>query len=150
MAPPKYGGKRGTVNGASVHNIAKFTTRASPLPKPIWEFLENNLTIIRQLDRESRSKKDPSQRGAELVVEDQEEMDLQGKLFKQPTVDIAQFFPALEEICRKCGGEWVDVVNKIVAFGPQNVGTCLLVDIRKDSQQPNSYVCDLADYVASH
>ncbi|KAK7682409.1 hypothetical protein QCA50_014614 [Cerrena zonata] len=51
---------------------------------------------------------------------------------------MAQFWPALDEVCKKCGGEWVDVVNKTIAFGPQNVGTCLLVDVRKDSQQPNS------------
>ena len=139
MAPPKSGGKRGTINGASVHNIAKFTIRASPLPKSIWEFLETNHTVIRQLHRESRSKKDPSQREV-TFEEDQDDMDLQGEVYRQPTVDGAQFWPALEEVCKKCGGEWVDVVNKIVAFGPKKVGTCLLLDARKDSQQQNSYV----------
>ncbi|CAL1713367.1 unnamed protein product [Somion occarium] len=136
MAPPKSGGKRGTVYGASVHNLVKFTIRASPLPKPIWDFLQDNLAVIRQLHRESRNR-DLSQRNTniEAVEEDPAEIDIQGELYKPPTVEPEQFWSALEDICKKCGGEWASIIDRIVAFGPQKVGTSLLVDLRKTSSK---------------
>lgn len=31
---------------------------------------------------------------------------------------------------RRLGGEWADVVDRVWAFGPQRVGSCMLIDSR--------------------
>ncbi|KAL4251899.1 Translation elongation factor 2 [Abortiporus biennis] len=131
MAPPKFtGGKRGAVPGASVNDIVKFTIRASPLPSELWTFLQDNLAIIRQIHNEGINADDTEHSRDEQADEDIEEMDLQGEFIRRPTVKPGQFWTELEKICKRCGGEWDDILDRIRAFGPQNMGTCLLIDSR--------------------
>ncbi|KAI0072035.1 translation elongation factor 2 [Panus rudis PR-1116 ss-1] len=137
MAPPKSGGKRGTIHGASVHNLIKFTIRAAPLPQAIRDFLQENLAIIRQMLHEKGSE-EGGDAAAEATKDANEDIELQGDYIRRPTVDRSQFWAALETICRKVGGEWTDIANKIVAFGPQRVGTCLLIDLRKATKQDST------------
>lgn len=137
MAPPKTpNAKRGTINGASAQNLAKFTIRAAPLPAPILEFLLDNLAILRRMQQERRAGEQSSSNDEEEAGGD-EDYDVQGEYIKKPTIKAEQFWPLLHETCKKVGGEWADVADKIWAFGPQRMGTCLLIDARSGGQ-PNS------------
>ncbi|OSD07147.1 translation elongation factor 2 [Trametes coccinea BRFM310] len=135
MAPPKTpGAKRGTIHGAAAHDLVKFTIRAVPLPAVIYEFLVDNLAILRRMQQERKAGEEAGEVQAD--GEDDENYDVQGDYIKKPTVKAEQFWPALEEKCREAGGEWADVADKIWAFGPQQMGTCLLIDTRPG--KPNS------------
>lgn len=136
MPPPKVANApRGTVRGASSHDLVTFTIRAVPLPAPILEFILDNLAILRRLQRERKSKEGRAQDGAEAEEEQEEEgeeeEDVQADVARVPTVKPDQFWMALEEKCKAAGGEWVDVADKVWAFGPQGAGGCLLIDARK-------------------
>lgn len=144
MAPPKSGGKRGTVQGAVSNGIIKFVIRAAPLPKDIFEFLRDNVMLLRRMQQEkqsnegsagSKNQTDGASDDAE-DVDDAEDADLQGEVLRRPTVRAEEFWPTLREMCKKAGGEWADVPERLWAFGPQNAGTCMLVDAR--SGQPTS------------
>ncbi|RPD62455.1 translation elongation factor 2 [Lentinus tigrinus ALCF2SS1-7] len=138
MAPPKTpNAKRGTMQGAAAQNLVKFTIRAAPLPAPILEFLLDNLAILRRMQQERKEGE-----GDGLNADDEEgledvDYDMQGEFIKKPTIKAEAFWPSLQEKCKEAGGEWTDIVERIWAFGPQRMGTCLLIDAR--SGQPNSY-----------
>ncbi|EKM49571.1 uncharacterized protein PHACADRAFT_214132 [Phanerochaete carnosa HHB-10118-sp] len=156
MAPPKSGSaKRGTIQSAAAHNLLKFTIRAAPLPKSIFDFLRDNLALLRRMRQERASREeDPSRpsspsRGAEEnngeendernydETDDLDEVDLQGEVLKRPSIRAEDFWPAFEAKCKEVGGEWEDVPERLWAFGPQKAGTCLLVDARPG--QPTSF-----------
>ena len=139
MALPKTpNAKRGTMHGAAAQNLAKFTTRAAPLPPAILEFLLDNLAILRRMQQERKA----GEEDAETLPADEdnghsdEDYDVQGEYIKKPTINAEQFWPTLQDKCKEAGGEWAEIVDKIWAFGPQRMGTCLLIDAR--SEQPNS------------
>ena len=139
MAPPKTpNAKRGTIHGAAAQNLAKFTIRAAPLPAAILEFLLDNLAILRRMQQERKAGEEDGEApaGDEEDGHTDEDYDVQGEYIKKPTIKADQFWPALHEKCREVGGEWGDVADRILAFGPQRMGTCLLIDAR--SGQPNS------------
>ena len=140
MPPPKTpGAKRGTIHGAVAQNLAQFTIRASPLPSSISEFLLDNLAILRRMQLERKAGEVDASNAAEGDDEGagaDEDYDVQGDYIKKPTVKAEQFWDALADKCRAAGGEWADVADKIWAFGPQRMGTCLLIDAR--SGTPNS------------
>lgn len=130
MAPPKSApARRGTIHGSAGHNLVKFTIRAAPLPQDVWELLRDNLALLRQQERKSREE------GRAVDADDDQdadEVDLQGAVLKRPTVKADAFWGVLEEKCRAAGGEWADVAERLWAFGPQNAGTCMLIDSRED------------------
>ena len=144
MAPPKFGGtKRGQVVASSSHGLLKFTIRATPLPKKIWDFLQGNLAILRRMLQENKSREEGA--SEEAVPSDEigegdeaDEVDLQGEIIKRPTVRPEEFWTVLQQKCTEAGGEWASVVERLWAFGPQRAGTCVLVDARGDGQPPNS------------
>ena len=138
MAAPKTpNAKRGTVHGAAAQNLAKFTVRAAPLPAPILEFLLDNLAILRRMQQERRAgEEDGDNTAGDEEAPADEDYDIQGEYIKKPTIKAEQFWSALNDKCKEAGGEWTDIADKIMAFGPQRMGTCLLVDARSD--QPNS------------
>ena len=136
MAPPKSApARRGTIHGSAGHNLVKFTIRAAPLPKGIWELLRDNLTLLRQQERKSREEgregADNSADNADLDDET-DEVDLQGEVLKRPTVRADQFWTVFDEKCKAAGGDWADVAEHLWAFGPQSAGTCLLIDSRSN------------------
>lgn len=144
MAPPKSGNaKRGTMRGASAMNIVKCTIRAAPLPKEIWEFLQDNLALLRRMRQERTSheegKDDEGHEEEKQEIEevDEDEVDLQGEVIKRPSIKPEEFWPVFHNVCAKVGGEWAELVEKLWAFGPQRAGTCILVDSRTDGT-PNS------------
>ena len=127
MAPPKFGsGRRGVIHGAAVRDLVKFTIRAAPLPSEIFQFLQDNLAVLRQMERERNSNM------KDQVAEDdaEEEVDLQGELIKRPTVKLEAFWGSLAKVCEKAGGEWTSIQDRLIAFGPQRAGTCLLLESR--------------------
>ncbi|THH31171.1 hypothetical protein EUX98_g3005 [Antrodiella citrinella] len=129
MAPPKSGGKRGVIHGATVRDLVKFTIRAVPLPQEISKFLLDNLAILRQLERE-RSSKASEQTTVAADGDIEDEVDLQGEIIKRQTIKPEDFWSALTTVCEKVGGEWLSIQDKLIAFGPQRAGTCLLCDGR--------------------
>ena len=146
MAPPKYSSKRGLVNGSSTQGLVKFSIRAIPLPKPLLEFVLDNSSILKRLQRErknalggfteddDRNKVDDDDSDRERSQDDSEET------FRKPTVRLDQFWTALEKVCKRVGGDWEKgIIDRIWAFGPHRAGGCLLVDARKSVKAPNSY-----------
>lgn len=150
MPLPKFGGtKRGTVVSSTAHDLIKFTIRAAPLPKPIWDFLQDNLVVLRRIQKEFKSREDRISAEVsenqkieyeEQEGEEDEEVDLQGEIIKRPTVKVDEFWQVLQKKCSEAGGEWASIPAKLWAFGPHRAGTCLLIDVREDGQPPNSYV----------
>ncbi|KAI0754909.1 translation elongation factor 2 [Daedaleopsis nitida] len=138
MAPPKTpNAKRGTMHGATPQNLAKFTIHATPLPTAILEYLLDNLAILRRMQQERRAgEEEGSNNREEDDTGGDEDYDVQGEYIKKPTIKAEEFWPTLHDTCKKAGGEWADVVDKVWAFGPQKMGTCLLIDAR--SGRPNS------------
>ncbi|KAJ8501960.1 hypothetical protein ONZ51_g289 [Trametes cubensis] len=146
MAPPKTpNAKRGTIHGAAAHDLGKFTIRAAPLHPIVFEFLIDNLAILRRMQQERRAGEDLGRTEDDDAIDD-ENFDVQGEYIKKPTIKADQFWPMLQEKCREAGGEWADIVDKIWAFGPQRMGSCLLIDSRPG--QPNSLKQRLAQMKA--
>jgi len=146
MAPPKYSSKRGLVHGSSTQGLVKFSIRCAPLPKPLLEFILDNIPILKRLQRERKNALGSSAEGDDQD-KDEDNVDLErsyggsGEMFRKPTVRPDQFWTALEEVCKKAGGDWdKGFVDRIWAFGPLRAGGCLLIDARKNIKTPNSYV----------
>ena len=144
MAPPKYSSKRGLVNGSSAQGLVKFSIRAIPLPKSLLEFVLDNISILRRLQRERKNALGGLGGDEDKEEDDDHERshDDSGETFRKPTVRPDQFWTALEEVCKKAGGDWdKGIVDRIWAFGPHRAGGCLLVDARKNVKTQNSYAC---------
>lgn len=146
MAPPKYSTKRGLVNGSSAQGLVKFSIRAAPLPKSLLEFILDNISILKRIQRERRNApggpaegRDQDRQGDDYAGPERS-YDDSGETFRKPTVRPEQFWTRLEEACKKVGGDWdKGIVDRIWAFGPHEAGGCLLVDARKNIKTPNSY-----------
>ncbi|KAJ7043924.1 P-loop containing nucleoside triphosphate hydrolase protein [Mycena alexandri] len=124
MAPPKTANApRGTMHGNSSQNIVTFTIRASPLPRPILDFILQNLVVLKILQGG-----DADADAAEMDEEDGSNID--GNIVRKPSVKPEEFWDALRGKCQEAGGEWADIAERIWAFGPQNAGGCVLVDSR--------------------
>ncbi|RDB18085.1 Ribosome assembly protein 1 [Hypsizygus marmoreus] len=133
MAPTKtQNAPRGTIHGVSSLSIVKFTIRASPLPRPILDFILQNIVVLKKLQQE-RNAKDSQETQDKELAEEQSGVDIHGDIVRKPSVSPEQFWDALHSICKEAGGEWVDVVDRIWAFGPQKAGGCLLIDARKSA-----------------
>ncbi|KZT28887.1 P-loop containing nucleoside triphosphate hydrolase protein [Neolentinus lepideus HHB14362 ss-1] len=125
MPPPKFApARRGTIKGATLHNLVRFTIRATPLPKPLHAFMLDNLSILKRIQRERKST-------TEGEDDEDEEVGLQDEINRKPTVKLENFWDGLKEVCQEVGGEWKELDETIWAFGPQGAGGCVLVDARK-------------------
>ena len=139
MAPPKTpGAKRGTIQGTITNNLVKFTIRATPIPETIVEFLRDNLATLKRMEQEQGSADRGSSTGRD-EYDEEEDYDTQGEVARKPSIKPEEFWDGLQEVCQKAGGEWADVADKLWAFGPQKVGSCMLIDVRSGGQ-PNSWV----------
>ncbi|KAF9267559.1 P-loop containing nucleoside triphosphate hydrolase protein [Marasmius fiardii PR-910] len=129
MAPAKTPGTtRGTIKGSSSQGIINFTIRASPLPKPIRDFVLQNLVTLKNLHQQERKISDGEieQVQAEDLVNEN-----RGDILRDAEVRPDQFWTSLQRVCREVGGDWDKVVDRIWAFGPQQAGGCLLIDSRR-------------------
>lgn len=130
MPPPKTtGAPRGTVRVSVGQNIASLTIRAVPIPEKVLEFMLNNISTMKRLQLErstSSNHLEPSSMDAER---DLDSIDTDGDVSRS-AVRPQDFWMALEEKCKVQGGIWADVADKILAFGPNKAGTCMLVDQR--------------------
>jgi ribosome assembly protein 1 len=158
MAPPKTpNAPRGTVHGASAQNLVAFTLRAAPVPQAILDFLRDNASVLRRLLRERGARDergttaapvggengattDQGVKGVAEVEEDEvdEEADVQTDVVRAPTVKPEGYWAALDEVCKRAGGEWTGIAERIWGFGPHGSGACILVDAR--GGVPNSCV----------
>lgn len=143
MGPSKYSSKRGLINGSSAQGLVKFSIRAAPLPKSLLEFILDNISILKRIQRERGNTAGGL---AEVRGQDGEEDERQfsyydsGETFRKPSVRPDQFWTALEDVCQQAAGEWdKGIVDRIWAFGPHNAGGCLLIDARKSIKATNSY-----------
>lgn len=133
MAPPKTpNAVRGTMKGASSQNIVTFTLRSAPLPDSILHFIQQNLATLRSLMQERKSTDPGISDGDSNTVVEGDRPEVQGDLVHVPSVKPEEFWITLKEKCIEAGGEWVDIVDRIWAFGPQGAGGCLLIDARTD------------------
>ncbi|KAG8903683.1 Cytoplasmic GTPase/eEF2-like protein (ribosomal biogenesis), partial [Tulasnella sp. 408] len=161
MAPPKTpNAKRGTIVGSTAQNLVTFTVRAVPLPQAITEFLLANVSILKRLHRESQQKKggEAAPRVEEGPQRDAvaDDADITDEISRQATVKPEDFWRSLDALCKKAGGEWLDVADRIWAFGPHRVGPNILVDrmtgavsLRKKSQKLNLLRVDPAALTSS-
>ncbi|KAF8558377.1 P-loop containing nucleoside triphosphate hydrolase protein [Imleria badia] len=134
MAPPKTpNAVRGTMKGASSQNIVTFTLRSVPLPNNILLFIQQNLATLRSLLQERKSTDRGTSDADSNAIVDGDRPEVQGNLVHVPSVKPEQFWVALKDKCTEAGGEWVDIIDRIWAFGPQGAGGCLLIDARKDA-----------------
>ncbi|KAF4617442.1 hypothetical protein D9613_005998 [Agrocybe pediades] len=125
MAPTKTpNAPRGTIKGASSQQVVSFTIRASPLPKPIFEFILENLETWKTMQHDRKIQQGHS-------LEEEAEADNYGDVVRKATVTPEQFWDVFAEKCAEVGGEWEGVADKVWAFGPQKAGACLLIDSRK-------------------
>lgn len=133
MAPTKAPNAiRGTVNGSSSQNIVHFALRSAPLPDSILHFIQQNLAALRSLLQERNfTDRGITDGGGNAVIEE-DHPEVQGNLVQVPSVKPEQFWVALQEKCTEAGGEWIDIVDRIWAFGPQGAGGCLLIDARRE------------------
>jgi hypothetical protein len=120
MAPPKYSSKRGLVNGSSTQGLVKFSIRAAPLPKSLLEFILDNISILKRLQRERRNalgglaEDEDQDKEDDAIIE--RSYDDSGETFRKPTVRPEQFWTALEEVCKKAGGDWDK--GSSIGYGP--------------------------------
>lgn len=136
MAPTKTpNAPRGTIKGTSSQQVVSFTIRASPMPKPILDFILENLEVwkILQHNREIQQGN---------ASEKDEQVENYGDVVRKPTVTPEHFWDIFSEKCKEAGGEWVNVADKTWAFGPQKAGACLLVD----SRSPKPYASSVFFY----
>ncbi|KAG1743303.1 P-loop containing nucleoside triphosphate hydrolase protein [Suillus paluster] len=132
MAPPKtQNAPRGTIKGASSQNLVTFSIRSAPVPDVILQFLLHNLTTLRALQEDGQTNRDTS--SSIDIVSESELVGAQGDVLHTPSVRADQFWNALEEKCNEAGGEWVNMCDRIWAFGPRHAGGCVLIDCRKDT-----------------
>ncbi|KAG6897765.1 hypothetical protein C0992_011434 [Termitomyces sp. T32_za158] len=133
MAPTKTpNAPRGTIHGSSSSNIVRITIRAVPLPQAISDFVLKNVSTLKKLLYERRAK-DPVETQDEGWEEGQKAdgHEDHGDVVRKPSVGPEQFWNALQEVCKKTGGEWTDVTERVWAFGPQQAGGSLLIDNRQ-------------------
>ncbi|KAF7365389.1 hypothetical protein MVEN_00411300 [Mycena venus] len=137
MAPPKTpNAPRGTIHGASSQNIVTFAIRASPLPRVILDFVLQNIATLKSLQHERRGGGEADDADANADTDIEEDIDgsnIDGTIVRKPNVKPEQFWDALRDKCREAGGEWADISDRIWAFGPQNAGGCILVDLRNSN-----------------
>lgn len=132
MASPKTpNAVRGTIKGGSSQNIVTFALRSAPLPDDILLFIQQNLSTLRLLLQERRPTDRGISDGDNGALMEGDRPEVQGNLMHTPSVKPEQFWVALKEKCTEAGGEWVNIVDRIWAFGPQGAGGCLLIDGRK-------------------
>ncbi|KZV68795.1 P-loop containing nucleoside triphosphate hydrolase protein [Peniophora sp. CONT] len=144
MPPPKVSGApRGTALAAAGNGVVSVTVRCVPLPPLLAEFLRDNAGVVRRLlsstaiASSSTSTTEQIERAAGDL--DDEEADVGEAEVRRPTVRPEAFWGALEDICKKVGGEWAGIDAKVWAV----TGECFLVD-RREGSGANSLKAKLA------
>lgn len=124
MAPNKVPNEpRGTIHGQSSQQVVSFTIRARPLPDVVLDFILDNLSIIKALQRKVSY--------TQAHQGETQEFDKVDYLSRKPSVNPEHFWEAFSEKCKEAGSEWEELVDRTWSFGPQNAGGCILVDARK-------------------
>jgi len=94
--------------------------RTRPLPDPILDFILDNLSVIKTL-----------QRKVAYHQEEAQELDKLDFISRKPSVNPENFWETFSEKCKEAGTEWEEIADRTWSFGPQKAGGCILVDARK-------------------
>jgi ribosome assembly protein 1 len=138
MLPSKAtAASRGTVTASSSQAAATFTIRAIPMPPTILEYILDNISVLRRLQRDRDMLEERTLGSEALDLEEEQPIDVQGDVERTPTVKPENYWTTLQERCQQVGGDWADLADRIWAFGPHGAGGCLLIDSRVSSP-PNS------------
>ena len=133
MAPNKNKDlPRGTVIGITTSKQVSVRIRVRPLPAIVTQFLDSNVTTMRQLYSERRVEEDArkNEKHSQKDLRDQEDTG-ETAANSIRTLSLAEFQQGLKEsfhLAKAEGEIWTDVVDKIAAFGPKRVGPNVLVD----------------------
>lgn len=122
---------RGTIRGSSAHSVVTYTLRAVPIPPEIVVFIHDHTDTIRRINDEKKAIDAVQEvRSEELEDEEdlfgQEHFDGNSLSIKKPE----DFWEGLRRLCEKHEKEWKNVAERIWAFGPHSIGTCMLIDCR--------------------
>lgn len=138
MPPPKNQKEaRGTAHGSSSFSVVNFTIRAVPLPKPILEFTQDNISVLKKIIREKEIKDAYGTTTGEVNKEDDEYMEsatIHGDIIRRPTVRPEDFWTTLEQKFNEAGNDWRSMASRVWAFGPQSAGACMLLDVRSNER----------------
>ena len=136
MNPPKNKDlPRGTVVGTTTSKQVSIRLQVRPLPTLVTDFLEKNAGAIRQLHLEKKAEegKQVEQVDGEGADEQEDGSDLQTPRSKMLSlVDFREKLRSIFAEKKSEGDVWVDVVEKICAFGPRRIGPNLLIDCTKE------------------
>jgi ribosome assembly protein 1 len=133
MPPTKTpNASRGTIRGSTLRDVIKFTIRASPIPKPILNLILDNIATLKRLTPD-RTTGEVYSSDDSAEAEYLDDVDVQGSVIRKPPIKPEQFWSALQDACKDVGGDWADITENIMAFGPQKAGGCMLIDRRKNS-----------------
>ncbi|KAI9816796.1 MAG: Cytoplasmic GTPase/eEF2-like protein (ribosomal biogenesis) [Pycnora praestabilis] len=136
MAPPKEKDHpRGTVAGVTASKQVTARLAVKPLPAAVTEFLAKHLGAIKRLYSERRAEEE-GKRDNGIALSEVEEHDGvdESEALQTEVLSLVDFKKELRNALEEVKGEkelWIDIVEKIVAFGPRRVGPNVLIDNTK-------------------
>ncbi|KZP01342.1 P-loop containing nucleoside triphosphate hydrolase protein [Calocera viscosa TUFC12733] len=120
---------RGTVKGTSAQGLVTFVVRAVPLPGAVISFLQSNIAVLRDIQGRGGIQHLAPHGVAEAEgVLSMEEDIVADEAEGSATVRPEDFWTKLEELFTAAGPDWTNTSQRIWAFGPKRVGSCILVD----------------------
>lgn len=136
MNPPKDPGRpRGTVIGVTTSKQVTVRLRVRPLPPSVTEFLSKNASAIKRLYAEKTAEEERHRTAEDISPEsttiEQDGMEEAEQHETGHTLSLTEFKTQLGDAFKEAKGQrdiWVDVIDKITAFGPRRIGPNLLVD----------------------
>ncbi|KAI9790730.1 MAG: Cytoplasmic GTPase/eEF2-like protein (ribosomal biogenesis) [Peltula sp. TS41687] len=137
MAPPKNKDlPRGTVIGVIASKQLAIRIRVRRLPAAVTEYIDKNSAATRRLYSERRAEEEARKTGGQAPSDSSEQEDDEGVATNGTSIlSLAEFRRELEQAFQEVKAEreiWVDVINRIAAFGPRRVGPNVLIDATKD------------------
>lgn len=142
MAPPKNNSlPRGTVIGVTTSKQVTVRLRVMPLSVVTTEFLEKHERAIRRFYFNKKSEEKSKTEPQEIPEADLDAINSQDSLTLASNLpSMLDFKERLHDVLTKENEQLeksVDVVSKIVAFGPRRVGPNLLIDVTKPGTYGN-------------
>jgi len=105
--------RRGTGNVTSPTGEVSLRIRTRPLPKSVTEFLLKHAESMKSfVDRKIRVEE-------ELTLE---------RITLEKLLTFQEFQTQLNRVLSSEGGEWREIIDRIVTFGPKRIGPNILID----------------------
>jgi ribosome assembly protein 1 len=126
---------RGTVVSVTASNMLTMRLRVRPLPSGVVDFLGKNSRAVKRLYSEKSAEED-RQRMIEEGTVDQNGIEEAEQLDIGQALSLSEFKEQLQAAFKEVKGQrdvWVDVIEKITAFGPRRMGPNILIDATSGS-----------------